>query len=87
MKFVGPERDELDIDDRPLLRFEIVPPQVRTAGFIDMRERLTREAFFWCCEQFGEAGLRKMECRWTHMTGFFWFREEADAFAFKMRWC
>lgn len=40
-----------------------------------------RETVLWCFDKFGEPGAR-----WSGQ-GNFWFRDEADAFEFRLRWC
>lgn len=43
----------------------------------------------WCSEHFGPPGPKPLGSRWM-MAGdgfFFYFRDEDDAFAFRMRWC
>jgi hypothetical protein len=40
----------------------------------------------WCREQFGE-GSATTRSRWHAGMVTFWFRDEADAFQFKLRWC
>lgn len=40
----------------------------------------------WCWEQFGEPSSN-MHSRWHAGMVTFWFRDESDAFQFKMRWC
>lgn len=46
----------------------------------------------WCHAQFGECGQTMHSHRWffhsaQHGTMSFWFREDDDAFEFKMNWC
>lgn len=48
-----------------------------------------REVFEWCREQFGPECEPPRSSRWSSSVRYtnYWFRNHADAFAFRMRWC
>lgn len=41
----------------------------------------------WCLDSFGEPDTPNYYSRWTRFGTSFWFRDDVDAFAFRMRWC
>jgi hypothetical protein len=43
----------------------------------------------WSIERFGEPGPASLGARWnvSRNARFFWFRDEMDAFEFRLRWC
>lgn len=45
-----------------------------------------REVMVWCAQQFGK---QHRDARWTssHNGDRYWIRKEADALAFRLRWC
>lgn len=48
-------------------------------------DEIRPDALWWCSDEFGECHRGE---RWTYSTeGDFAFRDENDAFAFRMRWC
>lgn len=67
-------------------QFYAGPVNVRTCGFVEVHA--------WAGEQFGEGEMSIDEgchlgSRWCFHSGSgsFWFRDERDAFEFRMRWC
>lgn len=74
--------------DRWVARFKLPPTPRRTPQDYERLSLFGREANAWCLEQFGKPfSNHPSKYRWA-MDG--WnahFRYEADAFAFKMRWC
>lgn len=43
-------------------------------------------AYQWCIEHF-EPPVSENHARWQTVGHSFWFRDERDAFQFRMRWC
>lgn len=48
---------------------------------------LCMEVLDWCTERFGPQSPLRSGARWDHGGYTFFFRDEADAFHFRMRWC
>lgn len=45
------------------------------------------EAVVWCSEIFGIQDAAPVGSRWMSGNITIWFRDERDAFQFKLRWC
>lgn len=79
------------------MRFKYIDASARNAHrphhFVLMDSERRPETTQWCMEQFGEPAYTRDEevtkvGRWVHHAHVkYWLRDEADAFAFRMRWC
>lgn len=58
----------------------------RLSAFHDGGEEF-RGIIAWCQEAFGAAAISAPGVRWSHDGMAFYFAEENDALAFRMRWC
>jgi hypothetical protein len=50
------------------------------------RQREYFAARQWCYDQFGDRDRLTYERVWDEQAGDFWFKNQQDAFAFKIRW-
>jgi hypothetical protein len=71
----------LDPPDAAGHRYRFVPSSFQS--HFDSETTITK----WCRDSFGEPDIPNYYSRWTQIGRSFWFRDDADAFAFRMRWC